>query len=59
MLLEYAESGVALIVGETVIPYQFFLVLLHLLTIAAMVVMSRRNADPKVLLKPFRRGDRI
>ena len=46
-------------VGGAVIPYQFFLALPYLLTIAAMVVMSRRTAYPKALLKPFRRGDRI
>ena len=42
-----------------VIPYQFFLALPYLLSIAAMVIMSRRAAYPKALLIPFRRGDRI
>ena len=29
------------------------------LSIVAMVVMSRRATDPKALLVPFRRGERI
>ena len=41
------------------IPYQFFLMLPYLLSIAAMVVMSRRASYPKALLVPFRRGDRV
>ena len=41
------------------IPYQFFLALPYVLSIAAMVVMSRRASYPKALLVPFRRGDRI
>ena len=46
-------------VAGAVIPYQFFLALPYILSIAAMVVMSRRAAYPKALLTPFRRGDRI
>lgn len=46
-------------VAGTVIPYQFFLALPYLLSILAMVIMSRRAAYPKALLTPFRRGDRI
>ncbi len=46
-------------VAGAVIPYQFFLALPYLLSIAAMVVMARRAAYPKALLTPFRRGDRI
>lgn len=42
-----------------VIPYQFFLMLPYILSIVAMVVMSRRAAYPKALLVPFRRGERI
>ena len=40
------------------IPYQFFLMLPYILSIAAMVVMSRRALYPKALLVPFRRGER-
>lgn len=41
------------------IPYQFFLMLPYVLSIAAMVVMARRARYPKALLIPFRRGERI
>ena len=46
-------------VAGTVVPYQLFLALPYLLSIAAMVLMSRRATYPKALLAPFRRGDRI
>lgn len=45
--------------GGAVIPYQFFLMLPYVLSIAAMVVMARRARYPKALLVPFRRGDRV
>ena len=41
------------------IPYQVFLMLPYLLSIAAMVVMARSARYPKALLVPFRRGDRV
>ncbi len=41
------------------IPYQFFLMLPYVLSIAAMIVMARRARYPKALLIPFRRGERI
>jgi general nucleoside transport system permease protein len=41
------------------IPYQFFLMLPYVLSIAAMVVMARRARYPKALLTPFRRGERV
>lgn len=41
------------------IPYQFFLMLPYLLSIAAMVVMARQAKYPKALLTPFRRGERV
>lgn len=46
-------------VAGAAIPYQFFLALPYILSIVAMVIMSRRAAYPKALLKPFRKGDRI
>lgn len=46
-------------VAGAVIPYQFFLALPYILSIAAMVVMSRRATYPKALLTPFHRGDRV
>lgn len=41
------------------IPYQFFLMLPYLLSIGAMIVISKRMRYPQALLQPFRRGDRI
>ena len=41
------------------IPYQVFLMLPYVLSIAAMVVMARKARYPKALLAPFRRGDRV
>ncbi len=49
----------AQLLGATFIPYQFFLMMPYLLSIAAMMIMARRAAYPKALLVPFRRGDRI
>ena len=40
------------------VPYQFFLMMPYLLSIAAMVVMARRARYPKALLVPYRRGER-
>lgn len=40
------------------IPYQFFLMMPYVLSILAMIVMSRRAAYPKALLVPFRKGER-
>ena len=42
----------------TLIPYQFYLMLPYLLSIAALILMSRRAAYPQALLVPFRRGER-
>jgi len=41
------------------IPYQFFLMLPYVLSIAAMVFMARKARYPKALLIPFRRGERV
>lgn len=42
----------------TAIPYQFYLMMPYLLSIVALIVMSRRAAYPKALLVPYRRGER-
>lgn len=42
----------------TFIPYQFYLMLPYVLSIVALIVMSRRAAYPRALLVPFRRGER-
>jgi simple sugar transport system permease protein len=44
--------------STTLIPYQFFLMLPYLLSILALIIMSRKAAYPKALLVPFRRGER-
>ena len=45
-------------VAGAFIPYQAFLALPYILSMVAMVIMSRRAAYPKALLVPFRRGSR-
>lgn len=40
------------------VPYQFFLMAPYVLSILAMIVMSRKALYPKALLVPFRRGER-
>lgn len=40
------------------VPYQIFLMMPYLLSILALIVMSRRAAYPRALMQPYRRGDR-
>jgi len=40
------------------LPYQLFLMLPYILSIAALVVVSRRVAGPQALMIPFRKGER-
>jgi len=40
------------------IPYQFFLMAPYVLSIVAMIFISRKARYPKALLVPFRRGER-
>ncbi|MEI4473758.1 ABC transporter permease [Frigidibacter sp. MR17.24] len=40
------------------VPYQLFLMLPYLLSIAALIAMSRRAAVPAALMLPFRKGER-
>ncbi len=40
------------------IPYQIFLMMPYVLSILALVVMSRRAAYPKALMIPYRKGER-
>jgi simple sugar transport system permease protein len=44
-------------VGFKAIPYQFFLILPYILTIVALVSVSRRAAYPSALLIPYKRGE--
>ena len=39
------------------VPYQIFLMMPYVLSIVALIVMSRRAAYPKALLVPYRRGE--
>jgi general nucleoside transport system permease protein len=41
-----------------VVPYQLFLMLPFVLSIAALIVMSRRVAYPRALMVPYRKGER-
>jgi simple sugar transport system permease protein len=45
------------IVGDRV-PYQLFLMLPYLLSILALVLMSRRADIPQTLMIPYRKGER-
>ncbi len=40
------------------VPYQLFLMLPFVLSIIALVIMSRRAAYPQALMTPYRRGER-
>jgi len=42
----------------TAIPYQWWLMLPYLLSIAALVLVARKAAYPQALMKPYRRGER-
>ena len=57
--LEALQVRVQQLSGAGIIPYQFFLMLPYIMSIAAMVVMARRALYPKALLIPFRRGERV
>ena len=40
------------------VPYQLFLMMPYVLSIVALVIMSRRAGVPQALMQPFRRGSR-
>ena len=42
----------------SVIPYQIFLMLPYLLSIIALILISRRVAVPQALMIPYRKGER-
>jgi general nucleoside transport system permease protein len=54
--LRLQQSGTALF-GVSV-PYQVYLMLPYLLSIAALVLVARRAAYPQALMKPYRKGER-
>jgi general nucleoside transport system permease protein len=44
--------------GGGVLPYQVYLMLPYLLSIAALVLVARRASYPQALMKPYRKGER-
>lgn len=56
-LFDAYQLRVQHVVGD-VVPYQVFLMLPYLLSILALVIMSRRAAYPSALMVPYRRGER-
>ena len=45
-------------VAGVAIPYQFYLMLPYVISIAALILLSKRASYPKALLVPYRRGER-
>ena len=54
--LRLQQSGTALF--GVALPYQVYLMLPYLLSIAALVLVARRAAYPQALMKPYRKGER-
>ncbi len=52
--LQQSDAG---LFGMT-LPYQVYLMLPYLLSIAALVLVARRAAYPQALMKPYRQGER-
>jgi general nucleoside transport system permease protein len=44
--------------GGSVLPYQVYLMLPYLLSIAALVLVARKAAYPQALMKPYLKGER-
>jgi len=44
--------------GGGAVPYQVYLMLPYLLSIAALVLVARRASYPQALMKPYRKGER-
>jgi len=54
--LRLQQSGSGLF--GVAVPYQVYLMLPYLLSIAALVLVARRAAYPQALMKPYRKGER-
>ena len=54
--LRLQQSGGA--VFGVAVPYQVYLMLPYLLSIAALVLVARRAAYPQALMQPYRKGER-
>ena len=44
--------------GTAALPYQLYLMLPYLLSIAALVLVARKASYPQALMKPYRKGER-
>ena len=44
--------------GDSLLPYQLYLMLPYLLSILALVLVARNAAYPQALMKPYRKGER-
>jgi len=44
--------------GDSVLPYQVYLMLPYLLSILALVLVARKASYPQALMKPYRKGER-
>ena len=44
--------------GTGALPYQVYLMLPYVLSILALIIMSRRAAYPQALMRPYRKGER-
>ena len=44
--------------GDALLPYQMYLMLPYLLSIAALVLVARKARYPQALMKPYRKGER-
>jgi ABC-type uncharacterized transport system permease subunit len=44
--------------GDAALPYQLYLMLPYLLSIAALVLVARKASYPQALMKPYRKGER-
>lgn len=44
--------------GDSLLPYQLYLMLPYLLSILALVAVARNAAYPQALMKPYRKGER-
>ena len=45
-------------VAEGAVPYQVFLMMPYILSIAALILMARRALVPQALMQPYRKGER-
>jgi ABC-type uncharacterized transport system permease subunit len=44
--------------GDSVLPYQLYLMLPYVLSIVALVLVARKASYPQALMKPYRKGER-